>query len=349
MHTRKIGPFAVSAIGLGCMNMSMGYGPADDEASGRLLLEALEAGYNFLDTAAMYGVGHNEELIGRTLGHRRGDYVLASKCGIFRGKGGRAETDGRPEVLISTCDDSLRRLRTDVIDLYYLHRVDPKVPIEDSVGALAGLVAQGKIRAIGLSEVSTASLLKAHAVHPVTALQSEYSLWSRTPERRILKACRDLGIAVVPFSPLARAFLTGQCQDVTGLPEDDIRVTIARPRFEPKNFARNVKLLGPFADIAREQGCTMAQLALAWLLAREDRTLIPIPGTRNIEHMKENAGAGDIKLAEGVVGALDQLINEHTVAGERYSHKLMASIDSEKDRCHIFPSSASDGPKAGRC
>lgn len=331
MHTRKIGPFEVSAIGLGCMNISAGYGPADDRESERLVQGALDAGYTFFDTAAMYGMGHSEELIGRTLSHRREEFTLASKCGIFKGASGRTETDGRPEVLRKTCEDSLRRLRTDVIELYYLHRIDANVPVEESVGALSRLVSEGKIRTIGLSEVSTASLRRAHAVHPITALQSEYSLWVRTPERQILEACGELGVTFVPFSPLARAFLTGECSDITALADDDIRATIARPRFEPENFARNVKLLVPFGKIAREQGCSMAQLALAWILARADRTLIPIPGTRNMNHMRENAGAGDIELDGETVSTLDELINENTVAGNRYIDRIMTSIDSEKD------------------
>ncbi len=331
MHKRKIGPFEFSAIGLGCMNVSMGYGPADDSESGRLLLEALDAGYTFLDTAAMYGMGHSEELIGRTLAHRRSDFTLASKCGIFKGASGRTETDGRPVVLKKTCEDSLRRLRTDVIDLYYLHRIDVNVPVEDSIGALSELVAAGKIRTIGLSEVSTTSLRRAHAVHPITALQSEYSLWVRTPERRILEACSELSVTFVPFSPLARAFLTGKCHDVSELAKDDIRATIARPRFQPDHFKKNVKLLIPFAKVAEEHECTMAQLALAWLLARADRTMIPIPGTRSIDHMKENAAAGDIALDDTTVTALDAMINENTVSGDRYIERIMTTIDSEKD------------------
>jgi aryl-alcohol dehydrogenase-like predicted oxidoreductase len=313
------------------MNISAGYGPADDQESERLLRRALEVGYTFFDTAAMYGMGHSEELIGRTLSHRREEFTLASKCGIFKGASGKTETDGRPEVLRQTCEDSLRRLRTDVIDLYYLHRIDPNVPVEDSVGTLADLVDEGKIRTIGLSEVSTTSLRRAHAVHPITVLQSEYSLWVRTPERQILSACEELGVAFVPFSPLARAFLTGKCGDVTSVDDDNIRATIARPRFEPENFARNAKLLVPFAEIAEQQGCTMAQLALAWLLARAERTMIPIPGTRNMEHLEENAGAGDIELDDATVSALDRLINEDTVAGDRYIERIMTTIDSEKD------------------
>ena len=331
MHKRKIGPLEVSAIGLGCMNMSMGYGPANDDESGRLLRDALDVGYTFFDTAAMYGQGHNEEIIGRNLSDRRNNFVLASKCGISKDAHGKTQMNGRPEVLKHECEQSLRRLQTDVIDLYYLHRVDPNIPVEESVGALSDLATQGKVRTIGLSEVSTTTLRRAYAVHPITALQSEYSLWSRTPERQILAACKELNIAFVPFSPLGRAFFTGKAQDVNGLPENDIRATIARPRFEPENFAANVKLLEPYAAIADEQSCTMAQLALAWSLAKGDETYVPIPGTKHIEYMKENAGAGDIRLDAGVVDALDQLIDEKTVAGARYTAALMASTDSEKD------------------
>ena len=331
MHKRKIGPLEVSAIGLGCMNMSMGYGPANDSESGQLLRGALDAGYTFFDTAAMYGAGHNEELIGRNLSDRRNEFVLASKCGISKDPDGNTQMNGRPEVLKQECEESLRRLQTDVIDLYYLHRVDPNVPVEESVGALSDLAAQGKVRSIGLSEVSTITLRRAYAVHPITALQSEYSLWSRTPERQILAECKELNVAFVPFSPLGRAFFTGKAQDVTGLPENDIRATIARPRFEPEYFAANVKLLEPYAAIAAEQGCTMAQLALAWSLAKGEQSYVPIPGTKHIEYMKENAGAGDIRLDASVVDALDQLINENTVAGARYTAALMASADSEKD------------------
>ncbi|MES9846707.1 MAG: aldo/keto reductase [Candidatus Sedimenticola sp. 6PFRAG5] len=331
MRTRKIGPFEVSAIGLGCMNMSMGYGPADDSESERLLQEALDAGYTFLDTASMYGMGHNEELIGRVLAKRRNEFVLASKCGVSKGEDGGNVLNGRPEVLRRTCEESLRRLQTDVIDIYYLHRLDPDVPVEESVGLLSELVAEGKIRTIGLSEVSTDSLRRAHAEHPVTALQSEYSLWSRTPERRILEACRELGVTFVPFSPLGRGFLTGKAVDVTRMTEDDLRSTIGRPRFEPDNFERNSKLLVPFAEIAEALECTMAQLSLAWLLAKADGTLVPIPGTKHMSYMLENAVAADISLDKSVVRELDQLINEERVAGTRYTAELMESIDSERD------------------
>lgn len=328
---RKIGPFTVSAIGLGCMNLSWGYGPGPEEAYAKKLLnQSLDAGYSFLDTAAMYGMGHNEQLIGKFLSQRRDEYLLASKCGIFRNAEGEVETNGRPEVLMQTCEDSLRRLNTEVIDLYYLHRPDPRVPIEDSVGALARMVEQGKVRTIGLSEVSDRTLRRAHAVHPITALQSEYSLWTRTPERKVLRSCRELGIVFVPFSPLGRQFLTGKSPDVSGMDENDIRASLCRPRFEPENFARNARLLEPYAEIARESGCSMAQLALAWLLAR-DETLIPIPGTKHIEYMHENLEAALVSLDRETVQRLDELINDRTVAGDRYDAARMQSSDAERD------------------
>ena len=331
MQQRQIGPFTVSAIGFGCMNVSMGYGlRIDDDESGRLFNAALDHGYTFLDTASLYGLGHNESLIGKYLASRRDEYILASKCGFSRTEDGNTVMDGRPKILMQTCEDSLRRLNTDVIDLYYLHRIDPKVPIEESVGALAELVRQGKIKTIGLSEVSASSLRRAHATHPITAVQSEYSLWSRTPERKVLSTCAELGIAFVPFSPLARQFLTGKCPDVTRVLEDDIRASIARPRFEVENFAQNEQLLIPFGEIATRQGCSMAQLALAWLLAQGDN-ILPIPGTKHMDWMIENAGAGEITLDASTVDELDQLINEDTVAGHRYTDALMASTDSEKD------------------
>ena len=331
MQQRQLGPFSVSAIGFGCMNVSMGYGERlDDDESGRLFNAALDQGYNFLDTASLYGLGHNEGLIGKYLASRRDEYTLASKCGFSRKEDGKTVMDGRPEILKQTCEDSLRRLNTDSIDLYYLHRIDPAVPVEDSVGALAQLVEAGKIKTIGLSEISADSLRRAHAVYPITAVQSEYSLWTRTPERKILATCAELGVAFVPFSPLARQFLTGKCRDVTTVGKDDIRASIARPRFEPDNFARNRELLTPFGEIAEREGCSMAQLALAWLLARGDN-IVPIPGTKHFDWMIENAGAGDITLAAETVAELDLLINEDTVSGNRYTDALMASTDSEKD------------------
>ena len=324
MKNRTIGSLSVSELGLGCMNMSMGYGKADDAESGRLLNQALDVGYTFLDTAQVYGSGHNEELIGKSLEGRRNEYILATKCGLSRDG-----INGDPDGILQSCENSLRRLRTDVIDLYYLHRVDPNIPIEESTGALAKLVEQGKVREIGLSEVCCDNLRRAHKVHPIAALQSEYSLWSRTPERGILDVCDELNVTMVPFSPLGRAFLAGGAKDVTELADGDLRTSIARPRFEPDAFRQNSELLVPFAEIAKQNNCTMAQLALAWLLDRDNS--IPIPGTKHIDFMKENAGASGVTLSANTVAELDQLINEKTIVGNRYSDERMADADAERD------------------
>jgi aryl-alcohol dehydrogenase-like predicted oxidoreductase len=324
MKNRKIGSLTVSEVGLGCMNMSMGYGAADDTESTKLLNEALDVGYSFLDTAQAYGSGHNEELIGKALSARRNEFVLATKCALWKGK-----INGDPQGIYESCDNSLKRLNTDVIDLYYLHRVDPNIPIEESTGALSRLVEQGKVREIGLSEVCCENLRRAHAVHPIAALQSEYSLWSRTPERGVLDVCDELGVTLVPFSPLGRAFLTGKSVDVSQLPESDLRCSIARPRFEPEAFKKNSELLVPYSEIAEENNCTMAQLALAWLLHRKGD--VPIPGTKHIEYMKENAGASGIELSDETVAKLNALINEETIIGKRYVEERMVEADAERD------------------
>jgi hypothetical protein len=245
---------------------------------------------------------------------------------MFRDEQGRRAIDGRPEVITANCDESLQRLRTDVIDLYYLHRWDKKVPIEESVGALADLVRAGKVRAIGLSEVSAPTIRKAHAVHPLTAVQTEYSLWSRNAEIAVLDACRELDIAFVAFSPLGRGFLTGRLRDLSGLPPKDIR--LAMPRFQGENFPHNLTLLEGLADIARDAGATMAQVALAWVLQRGDH-IVPIPGTTRLEHLEENARAADIRLSDDVMSRLDALINPGTVAGARYNDTVLAEIDTE--------------------
>ncbi|HTT11933.1 MAG TPA: aldo/keto reductase [Burkholderiaceae bacterium] len=330
MKQRRIGPFSVTAIGLGCMNLSHAYGAPPPLADAEALLHAaIAAGVNYFDSAALYGFGANEELVGRTLKPYRGRIVLASKCGMT-GVEGKRVIDGRPDTIHRTCDDSLRRLQTDVIDLYYLHRWDKTVPIEDSVGALADLVRAGKVRAIGLSEVSAPTLRRAHAVHPVSALQNEYSLWTRNPEIAGLAACRELGVAFVAFSPLARRYLTGTLRDVGGFAEKDIRR--AMPRFEAENYAANLRLLEEFGSIARAVGCTQAQLALAWLLARGDN-VVPIPGTTRVDHLRENMGALTVELDAATLGRLDALINQDTVAGARYSAATQAEIDTEE-----FPS-----------
>jgi len=327
MKQRRIGPFNVTAIGLGCMNLSHAYGaPPAPPAGEALLLAAIAAGVTYFDTAALYGFGTNEELVGRTLRAHRSQILLASKCGMT-GVDGKRVIDGRPDTIRRTCEESLRRLQTDVIDLYYLHRWDKKVPIEDSVGALSDLVRAGKVRAIGLSEVSAATLRRAHVVHPVAALQNEYSLWTRNPEIGGLAACKELGVAFVAFSPLARKYLTGTLRDVAAFEEKDIRR--AMPRFTADNYATNLKLLDQYASIARAVSCTQAQLALAWLLARGDHVL-PIPGTTRIEHLRENLAAADVTLDAATVAQLDALINQRTVAGPRYNAATQTEIDTEE-------------------
>ena len=311
------------------MNLSHAYAaPPPRHVAETVLRTALDRGVTLFDTAALYGFGANEELVGPVLKPCRADVVLASKCGIFRNEAGARVIDGRPETLRRACGDSLERLQTDVIDLYYLHRKDRHVPIEDSIGALSDLVQQGKVRAIGLSEVSAATLRKAHAVHPVAAIQSEYSLWTRNPEIAVLDACRELGIAFVAFSPLARGFLSGAMRDPAAeLEPRDIRRGM--PRFSSENYTRNLQLLDAYGEIAGEEGCTWAQLALAWLLAKET-FIVPIPGTRHPSHVIENTGAADIPLAPSVVKRLDALINEHTVTGDRYSESTQQEIDTER-------------------
>ncbi|HUL67588.1 MAG TPA: aldo/keto reductase [Burkholderiaceae bacterium] len=327
MQQRKIGPFSVTAIGLGCMNLSHAYAaPPPVPEREALLAAAVDAGVTYFDTAALYGFGANEELVGRALKPHRRHIVLASKCGMT-GVDGKRVIDGRPDTIERTCEESLCRLQTDVIDLYYLHRWDKKVPIEESVGALAKLVRAGKVRTIGLSEVSAATVRRAHAVHPVSALQNEYSLWTRNPEIASLAACKELGIAFVAFSPLARRFLTGTLRDVSGFEEKDIRR--AMPRFAPENYAANLRLLDEYASIARSVGRTQAQLALAWLLARGDH-VVPIPGTTRVEHLRENLGALSVELDAATMARLDALINQDTVVGPRYNAVTQIEIDTEE-------------------
>lgn len=328
MQTRTLGPFTVNAIGLGCMSMSHAYGTPDPVESEITLRRSLDIGYNFLDTAALYGFGKNEELIGRVLGKRRNEYVLASKCGMFKGPDGKRSIDGSPATIRQTCDEALQRLQTDVIDLYYLHRRDFNVPVEDSIGAMSRLVEEGKVRTLGMSEVSAETLRKAHAVHPLTALQTEYSLWSRNAEIAVLDACRELGIAFVAFSPLARGYLTGKLTDPqTQLEAADIRHGM--PRFNAANYPQNLALLGEYRNIAEEACCTMGQLALAWLLAKAPH-IIPIPGTRHLAYAEENFGALSVQLTSEQVAQLDTLINQHTVAGPRYNAATQQEIDTEQ-------------------
>ena len=327
MQTRRIGPFEVSAIGLGCMGLSHGYGPATERRQAeQVLLGALDAGYTFFDTAAVYGLGHNETLVGEVLGPRRSEFVLASKCGITDATGTKRGIDGRPETIKALCDVSLRRLQTDVIDLYYLHRWDKAVPIEDSVGALAELVQAGKIRSIGLSEVSAATLRRACAVHPIAALQTEYSPWTRNPEIAVLDACHELDVTFVAFSPVGRGFLAGGARSAD-FAEGDMRA--AMPRFQGEAFAANLRLLARFEALAKDAGCTPAQLGRAWRMAK-DPALVSIPGTTSPEHMLENAAAADISLSAETVAKVDEMVNGSTVSGSRYPPALQASVDTER-------------------
>jgi aryl-alcohol dehydrogenase-like predicted oxidoreductase len=327
MQTRKLGPFTVSAIGLGCMSLSHAYGspPVEAEAA-RVLLRAMDLGYTHFDTAALYGGGANETLVGKVLKSRRGEYTLASKCGM-RIEEGKRVISSRPDKLRLTCEESLKRLQTDVIDLYYLHRWDKQTPIEEAVGGLSELVAEGKVRTIGLSEVSAATLRKAHAIHPIAAIQSEYSPWTRNPEIAVLDACDELGVTFVAFSPVARGFLTGKLHDPEIFEARDIRRNM--PRFLPGAWEENLKLLDGFAALARQASCTMAQLALAWVLAQRP-FITPIPGTTRLDHLQENAGGADVGISRYVLAGVDALINRASVIGARYSPAVQAEIDTEE-------------------
>jgi aryl-alcohol dehydrogenase-like predicted oxidoreductase len=331
MQQRQLGPFKVSAIGLGCMNICHAYGapiPAADAE--RLLLTALDLGVTHFDTAALYGFGASETVVGKALSKHRSQFTLASKCGMqgvdVAGDGKLVRViDGRPETLRATCEAALKRLNTDVIDLYYLHRWDKAVPVEESVGGLSDLVRAGKIQSIGLSEVSADTLRKAHAVHPIAAVQTEYSLWTRNPEIAVLEACRELGVSFVAFSPVARGFLCGEI-DLAALDAKDIRRTM--PRFSPEHYAANLKLLAPFEAIAREVGCTPAQLAIAWLLHKGD-DILPIPGTARQDHLRDNIDAADVKLDTATMARLEALINQQTVSGNRYNEQANREVDTE--------------------
>lgn len=331
MQQRKLGEFTVSTIGLGCMNLSHAYGPAVSAEQGeRVLLSALDAGVTLFDTAALYGFGANETLVGKVMKPHRQKFTLASKCGmqgVDLGDGKPVRViDGRPDTIRKTCEDSLRRLQTDVIDLYYLHRWDKRVPIEDSVGALSDLVRKGHIRSIGLSEVSAATLRRAHAVHPIAALQTEYSLWTRNPEIAVLDACKQLGVAFVAFSPVARGFLCGDLKDVSTLDAKDIRRTM--PRFEPANYAVNLTLLPAYNAVAKEVGCTPSQLAIAWLLHRGEH-IIPIPGTTSVAHLAQDLEAEQVQLSQATMARLDTLINQNKVTGSRYNAQGNSEVDTE--------------------
>ncbi|WP_437662355.1 aldo/keto reductase [Sorangium sp. So ce1182] len=326
MHTRKLGPLQVSALGLGCMGMSDFYGPRDEAESIATIHRALDLGVTLLDTADMYGPFTNEELVGRAIEGRRDSVVLATKCGIVRDPTERTirGINGAPDYIRSACDASLKRLRVDVIDLYQLHRVDPKTPIEESVGAMADLVKAGKVRAIGLSEASSATLRRGHAVYPLASVQTEYSLWTRDPEDDVLATCRELGIGFLAYSPLGRGFLTGQIKRFEDLAPDDFRRH--SPRFQGENFQRNLDLVAKVEDVARERGVKASQLALAWVLAQGD-FIVPIPGTKRRSYLEENVAAEAIELTADDLRRLDAVMPKGAASGLRYPENSMQFVN----------------------
>jgi aryl-alcohol dehydrogenase-like predicted oxidoreductase len=328
MTKRKIGPFAVERVGLGCMSLSHAYGVAPSPEDGaRRLNEALDLGYDFLDTATIYGLGRNEELIGKAVGHRRSEYRLASKCGIVIEPDGKRYISCAPEVIHSSIDASLKRLGVDHIDLYYLHRRDFAVPIEESIGALAKAVQAGKISAIGLSEMSAETLRKAAAVHPIAAMQTEYSLWTRNPEIAVLQACAELGTSFVAFSPVGRGFLAGAIDAETTYGKNDIRAPM--PRFAEPHLSANLALLTGVRALAEQQGLSPAQLSLAWVINRAPH-IIAIPGSADAQHIADNFAARDVVLAADVMAQLDRLINQQSVSGGRYGATMQSTIDTEE-------------------
>ncbi len=327
MEHRRLGlqGLEVAAVGFGCMGMSEFYGPSDEAASLDLLQHAIDIGVTFWDTADMYGVGANERLVGRALRGRRDQVVLATKFGVVRGEDDSFRgVNGTPDYVRSACDASLQRLGVDHIDLYYQHRVDPQVPIEDTVGAMAELVEAGKVRFLGLSEAGASTLRRASSVHPISALQSELSLWSRDIEDEVVPACRELGIGVVAYSPLGRGFLSGAIKSIDDLAEDDWRRHM--PRFQGENFAKNLELVERVEQMSAAKGCTPAQLALAWVLA-QGADVVPIPGTRSRSRLEENAGAPEIGLSDHELAEIDELIPRDMAAGTRYPEQAMSMLN----------------------
>jgi len=326
METRRLGGLTVSAIGLGCMGMSEFYGPTDEAESIATIHRALELGVTLLDTADMYGPFINEELVARAIRGRRDQIVLATKCGIVRDaqKKTLRGLNGRPEYITQACDASLKRLGVDHVDLYQLHRVDPATPIEESVGAMAALVKAGKTRFIGLSEASAATLRRAHAVHPLASVQSEYSLWTRDPEDEVLAACRELGIGFLAYSPLGRGFLTGQIKTFDDLAADDYRRF--SPRFQGDNFQKNLALVAKVEELARAKGCTASQLALAWLLAQTP-FIVPIPGTKRRRYLEENVAAVAVRLSRDDLRNIDDVAPKGVAAGLRYPEAMMRAVN----------------------
>ena len=324
MPQRRLGDLTVSAFGLGCMGMSDFYAGRDEAEAVATIHRALDLGVTFLDTADMYGVGRNEELVGRAIQGRRDGVVLATKFGNVRAPDGTfLGVNGRPEYVRQACEISLKRLGVEVIDLYYQHRVDPETPIEDTVGAMADLVRAGKVRHLGLSEAGPQTIRRAQAVHPIAALQTEYSLWSRDPEGELLDTVRELGIGFVAYAPLGRGFLTGQIKTVDDLAPDDYRRNT--PRFQGENFQKNLDLVREIEAMAREKSCTPAQLALAWVLAQGD-DIVPIPGTKRRKYLEENVGALDVRLSAEDLARIDRVIPPGMAAGTRYAAPQMQAL-----------------------